>query len=808
MSEWHLNFQQTQQDIMAVFDERSVNLAQEYVAEGSKVYLSLPVFSGDTDFKANDDVRAVTSDGTKLPVYSYGVCPTHPGWRQSRLQTISEWATTFQGYHLFQGIFLEFIRYPGVWETEQPILPDTCYCERCLTLFQVESGVEIPEILTKTSDISIWIHENFRSEWTIWKKKQISGFVREVREVLDSFSPRRHLKLGVFLVPWRKSDFDGSLSFDFAQDPLLLDPHVDIFAPKLFFQEVGQDLNWVGELTRYYNDMVNKEIWPSLKIDSMKADGVINAVETFSRIGVDGLLIDGTSGGRSDLSLDLLNGFKKKENLIPNSQFELNALQASGSGTRQPLKWERNGNASHSENSYFVSAPDENGNRSIGMIGRRGKSISWQTHLPNCVPRQIYRFTGMFYRHDRSDSKAYPSVGAWGSTRVLNTHRMVGTFQELSADFTCPEHGGEENDTFVFKASAPDTTFWLGGPQLVRKDSNHINVQQPPEQFFFPVGLYGVNAGNMREAQASGVNSGVVSFDPSNVQACIDNDLHCTLSVPREPEKLYILLDKLAPLLTLGDFSFYVNDEPGIHSFPIWQAVDIQRILKNRFPNSFTNMAIVRPQVILDYQAGADYFMMDQYPIPNMPMTWLSDSLDSAASIVGENRLQAVIQAFGGDQFTDGGWPRPPSYEEMNCLVYLAIVHGARGLYFFTYPSISSTVKSMDDFQKVIRRLNSMRSWLLQVNEPTRPQVTMISENRYDEKGRAAVHCSLKQQHGTKMMICVNTIRTFVEAEIVVPEPSAEEWQDYFNGTDYTSMGGTLKSWFDPYEVKVLFERR
>jgi hypothetical protein len=41
--------------------------------------------------------------------------------------------------------------------------------------------------------------------------------------------------------------------------------------------------------------------------------------------------------------------------------------------------------------------------------------------------------------------------------------------------------------------------------------------------------------------------------------------------------------------------------------------------------------------------------MLDQYPVPNMPMSWLSDSMDEAALHVGRAWLQSVIQAFDGD---------------------------------------------------------------------------------------------------------------------------------------------------------------
>ena len=62
--------------------------------------------------------------------------------------------------------------------------------------------------------------------------------------------------------------------------------------------------------------------------------------------------------------------------------------------------------------------------------------------------------------------------------------------------------------------------------------------------------------------------------------------------------------------------------------------------------------------------------MIDPYPVPHMPMTWLSDCLEEAARYVPKERLWAVIQAFGGGKHTKDGWPRRPQKLEMRCLTY------------------------------------------------------------------------------------------------------------------------------------------
>jgi hypothetical protein len=173
---------------------------------------------------------------------------------------------------------------------------------------------------------------------------------------------------------------------------------------------------------------------------------------------------------------------------------------------------------------------------------------------------------------------------------------------------------------------------------------------------------------------------------------------------------------------------------------------------------------------------------------------------------VGSNRLHSVIQAFGGGRFSYSGWPRLPTFAEMNNLAFLSVIHGSRGLYFYTWPEITATQESKDDFEMVIRRLNSLQSWLQQKNEPEPVTVNMVSRYRVDPSGNPAVHCITKTLYGTKMLMCTNSIRTYTEAEIVVPENGPDEWQEYYTGEQFYTVDDNVKLRFSPLEVKVLME--
>ncbi len=429
----------------------------------------------------------------------------------------------------------------------------------------------------------------------------------------------------------------------------------------------------------------------------------------------------------------------------------------------------------------------------------------WRSELLFCTPGSSYRFEAEFFRETCTKEYIYPVINIWGQRITLDTHRIAGHYQTLHARVKCPADLQRRDMFFAFEKTVDDSVFKMKNPRLVRIKNGGSKPHVLPKERLFPIGAYGATPSNLEKMRSDGLSTAVTRLNRKSVEACLTLGMHCNFAVPHDPQRLQTELDALKPLLEGSDFSFYVNDEPGIHSFPRQRAEKIQRIIKELFPDKFTNMAIVRPHIIPEYQDSADYFMLDQYPVPDMPMIWLSDSLDSAAGYVGKDRLQSVIQAFGGGRFAASGWPRQPTFEEMNCLAFLSIVHGSRGVYFFTYPEITATAEGHTDFRRVVARLNSLRSWLEQKNLPTAVGLKMSSRYTTDQAGNPAVHCTGKEQYGTKMLICVNVLRTEVEAEIALQAGDSKQWLEYFSNETYAAEG-SLRVRFQPLAVKVLME--
>jgi hypothetical protein len=212
--------------------------------------------------------------------------------------------------------------------------------------------------------------------------------------------------------------------------------------------------------------------------------------------------------------------------------------------------------------------------------------------------------------------------------------------------------------------------------------------------------------------------------------------------------------------------------------------------------------------MVAAYLDTADVFMIDPYPVPHMPMTWLSDSLEEAARHVAKERLWAVIQAFGGGRHTKDGWPRRPTYEEMRCLTYLAVIHGARGIFYFSYPEVRKDAASWADLQKIVAELRELRTWLVLPHEALRLRLEMTSPFKADAAGRAAVHFCHKQKGGENLLILVNVIDKPVGFSLHGFSMQVPWLHDPLENHKTAVQGGNIRGKLGPYEVRIYHFRQ
>ncbi len=768
---------------------------------GFQVYLTLNVFGGTEAWGRYPDSVPITAAGKPVSPRHGGICPTHFAWRQERLALLAAWLQQFATASGIDGVWLDFIRYPGRWEMAQAEIPDTCYCPRCLSLFGVEKGVAIPAGLD-TAATAEWIHGHAQLQWLQWKKEQITSFVREARSLVEQAQANRKTILGIFLVPWTQGERQGAVLQLLAQDAFQLARYADVLSPMLYHKMVAQPVAWVRDMGEYFVEMGRKPVWPIIQSGGVAAAGFAGAVEAVSQSGAEGLLVYSHAEMKEDF-WPLLEGFKAWQNLLPNPEFK----PGETGNQSLPTSWLKgHGGPAHAAQFFFQpGAAAKSG--ILGIAGGHDRQGTWQTALPPCDPRKKYRFSGEFFRKNL-DGSDYPEIEVWGRKYLLNSHRLFGQFQLLQTAIDCPVDLQKSEPSFSFKGGAAGTTFWLRNPQLREVFPRSEDKESAVNTGFFPIGAYGASSENIPLMREMGLNSAVISLTEESVAACLENDMHCLLSVPRDTEELLVAVETKAGPLAKGRFAFYVNDEPEISSFPIWKAEDIKRILHDRFPRIPTSMAIVRPQAISDYSGSSDLFMLDQYPVPSMPMTWQADSIDQAATAVGRNRLQAVVQAFGGDEWSFSGWPRLPTFAEMNCLAFLSVIHGARGVYFYSFPAITATEQGKQDFRQVVARLQRLLPWLETVNSPESVSLSLPPGSRQAGAGKSGVHCAAKEKASQHMLLCVNSRPGSVRASLSQPPGAGSLWREIFTGGSYLAVDSTLHVDFAPLEVKVLVDAK
>lgn len=264
-------------------------------AEGIRVYAEVAIFAGEEYWLKDPRTRPVNSKGEPIARQDWyaGLCPSQEGLRKEKLAAIERIASDYD----VNGIWLDFIRYPCHWEVANPLLEETCFCEVCLGKFKSDAGVNLPVDLKNTKEKAEFISSHHRQEWEAWRYGQITGFVRQARNILAKKDPG--LELGLFAVPWTQDDFDNAIIRIIAQDFKALAPYVDIFSPMAYHKMSGRDISWIGKIVRYMRQATGKQVIPILQAEGLSEAELSQAVKEALSADADGAVVfdDGNFSG-------------------------------------------------------------------------------------------------------------------------------------------------------------------------------------------------------------------------------------------------------------------------------------------------------------------------------------------------------------------------------------------------------------------------------------------------------------------------------------------------------------------------------
>jgi uncharacterized lipoprotein YddW (UPF0748 family) len=246
-------------------------------SQGCRVYVEFPTLYGKDYLKNHPDAWPINEAGEKAPDADWfmGICPTHPGFKAYRAEQLR---AILRDYDV-DGIFLDYLHWHAQFETPHPILPRTCFCDRCTGLFAAYSGRQIPG-----ADIPArarWIMDNAQGDWWKWRNSILNTWVTDMKSILRASRPKA--LLGVYYCAWYPSDHDSALYRTLGIDVAGLAERADVLAPMLFHQMKARPVEWVGEYVQWLGKWVkaNKsgtpKIWPI--VQAHNSPGIVSPEE-------------------------------------------------------------------------------------------------------------------------------------------------------------------------------------------------------------------------------------------------------------------------------------------------------------------------------------------------------------------------------------------------------------------------------------------------------------------------------------------------------------------------------------------------
>ena len=487
-------------------------------------------------------------------------------------------------------------------------------------------------------------------------------------------------------------------------------------------------------------------------------------------------------------------------NLVPNPEFR-ESLDEPG----LPEGWHRDNRkiaGVEPSHVYFCRVTGQPG-KFLAIAGTPDRNGRVWCQIKNIRPHTDYLLEFLAYRPQFANG-VYLEVEIFGQRHLINQHFTYGKVQPIFLTVNSQDFRGT---TRLSIENPHREVLAFGSPSLTRMEPE--SESKDPFGFvrlpnFFPVGIFAAEPEDLSEIRAAGFNA-VQSYDsqPGTIRkmAAASEKLGLKFLPNFRSYRADISRELGGNSELLG---FYIEDEPEGRSIPPEKMRALKESLKRDHPGVLTAVAMLRPQMVEAYRDTADIFMLDPYPVPNMPLTWLADTLEEASRYVPRERLWAVIQAFGGgDEQVKYGWPRLPTHLEMRCLTYLALVHGAHGIFYFSYPEVHADARAWEGLKGIVGELRQLRTWLNIPNEACGLRLEMTSPFRADAAGRAAIHFCQKHRENDFLLILVNVIDRPVSFFLTGFPNKTMLLSECFGGETAVIRDDNFRGELGPYEVRV-----
>jgi len=270
-------------------------------------------------------------------------------------------------------------------------------------------------------------------------------------------------------------------------------------------------------------------------------------------------------------------------------------------------------------------------------------------------------------------------------------------------------------------------------------------------------------------------------------------------------------------------WAWFLVDEPEMHLIPPAEVLNAHRLYKSAGAKKPTTVVLFKGDAAHDYGDIADITVCDRYPIPWLPVADFGKHLKMARLALGKNKpMVAIVQAFDWSYYPHLLGPglgpmRPPTYDEIRCMVYLALIERAKGILFYSYDDgpgkwrMPEHPETWDSVCKIVAEINQRLPLF------TADHVWWPKRHWFDYTGRrynAALEASvqsvlLKVKRGNSVVppghyiLAVNTTDQEQIYSFVPPFERVVKLQVHAENRILVPKNNWLSDTFKPFEVHV-----
>ena len=250
--------------------------SQSLRAAGLHVYQTTTLFFDPKLLQRFPDARPVDANGDPHLGFDWylGVCPTHDGYLQAKIDRLQRVADELEP----DGLFLSFTRYPGFWENWIPGYTFSnsdryCFCPRCRARFAADLALDLSAGDGATQ--ARVILEEHGAAWTLWRSRQIVAVIQRIAAAVRA--RRADVKIMLNTLAFPSSDFEGlDVRREIAaQDLAVLRGTVDRFELMTYLQILDRPDSWLDPVVAdARRALPDRPLYCTLQVAPLYTEGI------------------------------------------------------------------------------------------------------------------------------------------------------------------------------------------------------------------------------------------------------------------------------------------------------------------------------------------------------------------------------------------------------------------------------------------------------------------------------------------------------------------------------------------------------